>query len=165
MIAYAALLLSVVQFVAAAPPPPAAWEYGRSSGNGTPAVASVRSSGTVKFPIPAGGPHFATLTIRRSSDTATDVFVSLPVAQFACRAGCQVLVRFDDQKPETVAATTASDAPATQLLLSDPDRFVARLRTARKLRIEVPFAHGAKRVLKFDVAGLRWDAAGGASPK
>ena len=151
---FAMLVVVVVQIAIAVPVAFAAWEY---DGSGTTAVARVRSTGTVKFSLPAGGAHYATLTIRRNAASTTDVLVSLPVARFACHATCQVLVRFDDDNPQPYAATTGSDAPAKEIVIVDHDRFAVRLLNAKKLRIEAPFAQGAKRVLKFDVAGVHWD--------
>lgn len=71
---------------------------------------------------------------------------------------CKVLVRFDEGKPEWYKTSKPSDDDADTLFIQDYSKFVAQLKNAKKVLIEAPFYNKGKRILEFNVEGLKWES-------
>lgn len=147
---------TVVSFAAFAGP----WTYDQRAdpmGRGTIKTATTESRNQITFRFPYHGAQRAELELRLHPQYGKDVILSFRKAHFLCHPDeCSVLVRFDDAKAERYSAAGPADHSTTHIFIRGYDRFVARLRSAKVVRIEAQFYQDANRVLEFDVAGLEW---------
>jgi hypothetical protein len=128
----------------------------------TTRTAHVASSKTISFGFPYGGPQHAHLVLRNTGDKG-DVFIDIPRANIVCFE-CIVTARFDDKPALRFDAGLPSDHSRNTLFIHEYDRFVRMLLAAKKVRIEMTFYQSGRRVLEFDVAGLRWTTPPEAAP-
>lgn len=125
---------------------------------GTIKFALVRSTNTVTFGFPYGGPQHATLVLRKHPRVGQDVILSIERGQFLCSSfdGCTVLVRFDGGKATTWSAAEPADHSTTTLFIRNSQTFVTKLRKAKTVRLAARFYQEGEPVFIFNVAGLVW---------
>lgn len=140
---------------------PANWEYYESQdemGRGTIKMARTRSTNTLSFDFPYAGPQHGTLTVRSHPRYGKDIMLSIEKGQFLTGIdGCKVLVRFDNDKPQSFWANGPSDHSTTTIFISGFSKFVAALRKSERVMIEAPFYHQGNQILQFSVGGLKWE--------
>jgi len=103
-------------------------------------MAWVQSTNYINFDFPYEGPQKATLLIRNHPRYGKDIILRIERGQFYFGLdGCDMVVRFDEQKPVTFHAIEPSTNDSTSAFISNYDRFVANLKKAKKVRIEAPF--------------------------
>lgn len=116
-----------------------AWEYesnqDKMSSKET-RKASVTSKNTLDFPFPYNKEHnFGFLFIRQTEGKSVDVFVAIREGQILCPGygdGCNVIVRFDDNKPSRYRAIGPNDHSSKVFFIHDTARFLAGARKANK---------------------------------
>jgi hypothetical protein len=119
--------------------------------------ASIQSSNTFEFGFPYGGAQHANLILRSHPRYGRDIIVTIERGQFNCGvSSCSVIVRFDDGEPSKYEAVRPEDHSTTTLFLRGYDRFLARLKKAKTVRIGATFFHQGTETLHFDVEGLAW---------
>lgn len=72
-----------------------------------------------------------------------------------CDEACTILIKFDDKKAEEWRVFVYG-GPGNLASISDPDKFIAKLKTASRVAIELPFYDNGAVVIKFSVVGLTW---------
>lgn len=122
-------------------------------------IASVESINTVEFDFPYSGPQNGCLTLRTDPRYGKDVLFRLEKGQILCPSyeGCAVHVRFDDEKPSNFSASGAADHSSNVVFLDDYNRFLVKLRKAKRVRLAVNIYQQGTPVFEFDVSGFDFD--------
>lgn len=143
-----------------APPPVGSqWSYSHDTDEMSGKVthsAQVQSDNSVEFGFPYQGSQHGRLLIRRHPRFGHDVIFSIERGQLLCPSyeGCTVLVRFDEDEAQHFDATGAADHSTETLFIQNYDRFVARLRKAKRVRISPQVYQQGNVVFTFDVSGF-----------
>lgn len=135
------------------------WSYDASEekmSGGKRLTASVESANTVEFDFPYKGPQNGHVVLRTDPKFGKDVMFRIEKGQILCPSysGCVVQVRFDDEKPANFAASGAADHSSTVVFLSDYNRFLTKLKKAKRVRIAVNIYQQGNPVFEFDVSGF-----------
>jgi hypothetical protein len=137
------------------------WSYTETPdkmGRGSIKTASTTSLNTVSFDFPYQGPQNGRLILRTHPQHGKDVILSIERGQFLTGVdGCKVLVRFDDNKPETFWANGPADYSTTTIFLNGYSKFVTSLKRSKRVMIEAPFYQQGNQVFEFNVEGLDWE--------
>jgi hypothetical protein len=136
------------------------WKYQQSKDEmrGTVSkIATKESINTVNFDFPYKGVQRGTLMVIDSKR----VLFYVQKGQVICNGGseygtCSVLVKFDGGEAEYIHARKSGD-DSTTIAITDND-FLAKLRVANKIMLQVEVYHNGYPVFKFDVSGLKMDA-------
>jgi hypothetical protein len=134
------------------------WHYNVSEEKmtgGLRRTAGVESTNTVEFGFPYSGAQNGRLILRTESRDK-DVMFRIEKGQILCTSydGCTVQVRFDDDKPTSFSATTAADHSSDVVFLNDYNRFLAKMRKAKRVRISLDVYQNGRPVFDFDVSGF-----------
>ena len=123
---------------------------------GTTYSASVLRSNTVTFRSPYGGEQYGSLALRTDPKYGKDVIFSIQRGQLLCRSyeDCEILVRFDDGKPEQFAGVGAADNSTEIVFIRNYERFLGKLRKAKIVRISLNIYQEGAPVFEFDVDGF-----------
>lgn len=123
---------------------------------GTTRHAYVLSTNTVNFGSPYSGPQHGRLVLRTDPKYGRDVMFSIERGQLLCRSyeDCEVLVRFDDGKPERFAGIGPADNSSETLFIRNYDRLLGKLRKSKVVRLSVNIYQEGAPVFEFDVSGF-----------
>lgn len=143
------------------PTPVSNWSYSTSEykmSNRDVEHALILSTNSFIFDFPYGGSQRATLNLRKHPRWGRDVILSIERGQFICPSysGCRVRVRFDKGKARYYRANEAADNSSDVIFIRGYNRFVSRLKRAKKLYIEATFYQEGNIILEFDVEGLKF---------
>ncbi len=134
------------------------WYYGNSQDSMTSKnikSASIDSINTIFFDFPYSGAQNATLQLRNHPRFGKDVILSIEKGQFLCRFdGCNVLIRFDEEKPINFSANEPSDNSTTYIFINGYDKFINKMQKAKKVRIAAEFYQSGTKTLEFDVSSF-----------
>ncbi|MBL0162174.1 MAG: hypothetical protein IPP82_00630 [Xanthomonadales bacterium] len=116
--------------------------------------ALVSSTNTVNFQSPYSGPQHGTLLIREHPRHGKNIVMSIERGQILCRsyADCNVLVRFDDQKPTTYSGIGPADNSSESVFIRNYSQFIASLKKAKRVRISTNIYQEGAPVFEFDVS-------------
>jgi hypothetical protein len=139
------------------------WEYKTDEDQMTSKkqfYATATSTNKVVFDFPYkvdGGSTF--YLIVRDMGNGNEIAVSVDKGQFlgSYSGSKSVRVKFDDEQPIEVSYGGASDGSANVIFLSEEKKLLAKMKTAKKLRIEAPFYKAGNQIMEFDVQGLKWE--------
>lgn len=143
-----------------APPLPGSqWDYSHDEDAMTGKVshtATVESENTVEFGFPYNGIQHGHLTIRRHPRYGNDIIFAVEKGQLLCPSyeGCSVLVRFDDGEPVSFSANPPADNSTESIFISNYDRFLSKMRSAKRVRISPRVYQEGSVVFTFDVSGF-----------
>ena len=119
-------------------------------------IASVPSNNEASFSFPYQGGSRMSLALRNSARFGTNVILMIAPGQFVCMMECSVHVKFDAGKVETFGASGPADGSAKAVFIDSYDRFLGKLKKARKMTVEADFYQEGAPQFEFDVAGLVW---------
>lgn len=110
----------------------------------------------MEFQSPYSGPQHGTLLLREHPRHGKDIVMSIERGQILCRSyeDCNVLVRFDDQKPVTYSGVGAADGSSETVFIRNYSRFLANLKKAKRVRISTEIYQQGAPVFEFDVSGF-----------
>lgn len=94
------------------------------------------------------------LTFRSAKGDGLKLFIQIGAGQFTCTLGCNLRIKFDDEKPLIWSANAPSDGTSTVIFLSNPRGFFQRMKKSRKLLIEPNPYRESGQVLEFEPQGL-----------
>lgn len=122
-------------------------------------LAEIYSTNTQDLHWPYGPNVRAEITIRKHPRYGKDVIVTLTKGQILCRSyeNCKIMIRFDDGSPESYSAIGPADHSSDQVFIRNFDKFVARLKKANSVRIELPLYQDGNRAWNFNVSDLNWN--------
>lgn len=135
------------------------WSYRASEEKmtgGTTYFASVDSTNTVTFRSPYNGSQNGRLVLRNDPKHGKDVMFSIEKGQILCRSYevCEVLIRFDDGKPETFAGIGPADNSSETVFIRNYEKFLGKLRKSKMVRISLNIYQEGSPVFEFDTSGF-----------
>lgn len=90
----------------------------------------------------------------------------LAKSQFVCSTdGCDVLIRFDNQKPIKTTAYEPDDGSTNIIIISLGYEFISKILESKTMYIESQIFRSGLQTMEFNVAGLNWDKPATASSK
>lgn len=133
----------------------ALWEYQSiPAGGGTQHTAAIHSRVPVDPESETSPVPDARLILRRHPDWGDSAYLVLAQRQLECRPPCALQIRFDDGEPQRFAGEPANTGTGPALFIEDRDRFLASMRTATRVRIELPRSGHLVPVFEFEVGGF-----------
>lgn len=134
------------------------WRYPRGSdamSSKQMTAAVIESSDTFEFGFPYKGAQHATLTLRKHPRIGNDVMFSIERGQILCGSyNCSIRIRFDEAPAIGLTGIEPEDNDSTTVFIPAWKTMMAKLPTAKKLRVEFTAFHEGTRVVTFDVAGF-----------
>lgn len=152
---------SIDNLLAEAPPeaPQTGWSYSEKKdemrGNTARfARLSARDQIHLDFPYGASTPELA---LRQDPKYGFDIYLSAN-GQFLCRSWDDdtISVKFDDGPIESWACADAESGSSDIIFITAAERFLAKLRKAKRVVIEADMYQAGRQQMSFDVAGLEW---------
>lgn len=112
--------------------------------------AAQTSENLVSFRFPYGKNQRGNLVLREHPRYGFDAIIDFDSAQIKCRYdGCSIKVRFDDQPLVRWNVSKPSDGSSDIVFLRNSKGFLERLKTSKKVLIEMEFYRDGVRVLEF----------------
>jgi hypothetical protein len=138
---------------------PSNWSYSENKDEmrgTTTKYAQTDSENELDFGFPYGSSH-GTLMLRKRPSDGLNVILSIK-GQFICNAfeGETVTVKFDSGPIEHFGCNETADGSPGYLFIEASQKFVRKLRKAKKVIIEAQYFEHGRQQLTFDVAGLNW---------
>jgi hypothetical protein len=100
-------------------------------------------------------PADAQLVLRQHPEWGRSSYLLLQQRAFNCGKPCRLRIAFDAAPATEWAGKQADSGSGPALFVEDDGRFIAALRKAKTVRIELPAGSGRLKALNFDVAGYR----------
>lgn len=135
------------------------WDYSNDedpmTGKATK-TARVVSTNNLNLDSPYDGAQSGFLTVRNHPQYGHDIYVRIERGQLLCDIsdGCSLMVRFDDEAPQAFSATTPSDNSSETLFIQNYKRFTTRLKTAKRVRIQLNVYDNGTQYLEFNTTGF-----------
>ncbi|HTM27819.1 MAG TPA: hypothetical protein VL097_00480 [Rhodanobacter sp.] len=127
----------------------------------SPMAGGTQSTAAIENSQPASGDRVR-LVLRRHTSWGQSVFLYGSKPGFVCRGNCTISTRFDDKSVPVKAFAPSTGEPA--LMIRDDKAFIAQLRKAKKVSMDVTLVNGEKKqTLVYEVAGFepsKWAAMG-----
>lgn len=118
------------------------------------------SDNAFEFQFPYEGGSRLTINVRYRKQDGNQVILSINKGQLlpSDYNGNNVIVRFDDDAPMTFTTKEAADYNSNLLFLNNPQKFINKAKTAKKIRIQVPVFEEGQPVFQFEPAEpLQWN--------
>lgn len=122
-------------------------------------LAQIVSSQPLDFSFARTQKAHATLTVRKNN-SGTRVMLSISKGIFASVYNDKnglVTVRFDDDKAESYSVSESADHKLNIVFIDNSEKFITRLKTAKKLIIQSEFYKEGFKNIKFETAGFAWE--------
>ncbi len=116
--------------------------------------ALLQSDNIENFSFPYGGGSKLGLWLRKSSPKDQVVFFEISSGQIVCDE-CKLAVKFDDDKVAYFEAAIP-DGGSKFVMLRKSGGFLNRLRTSKKIFVELKFYQEGTRQFLFSPQGLAW---------
>lgn len=97
----------------------------------------------------------ARLILRRHPKWGDSAYLVLTQKALECGPPCTLAIRFDDGEPQTFPGDPADTGTGPALFIEDRERFIAAMREADTLRIQLPRSGHLVPVFEFEVGGFR----------
>lgn len=122
-------------------------------------IARVLSEEEYELDFPYQGGTWGRLMLRHHPRHGTDVMISINSGQLHCGSfrGCKILVRFDDGEPVKFSASPPADYSHDTLFITPAAKFIKAVKTASKVRVELPFFQQGSRMFTFQISELVWN--------
>ncbi|MGV2904635.1 hypothetical protein [Achromobacter sp. AGC25] len=139
----------------------AGWRYSSTEDamrGSTEKIAELKSNNRVSLQFPYQGGSDLTIVLRHSQRLGgLSAMVQLSKGQLLCEfRGCNLVVKFDDEPIMHLWAHAASGGHRNTIFLQDESPFLARLRSAKKVIIEVDIWKHGPTQFTFQATGLDW---------
>lgn len=137
------------------------WQYSEDADkmtNDKRYFASSVSTNEIEFEFPYNGGSNFTLTIRNMGK-GNEIVLQVSKGQFmsGIMSSEYCRVKFDDGETVKYTYNSAADGSSDVIFFDKSTKFLANLKTAKKLMIEAPFYDAGRQVINFDIEGLTWD--------
>ena len=120
--------------------------------------ATASSTNELEFNFPyAGGSTFELGILNRGQGNNVKLAVSKGQFMPSIMNDKTVRVKFDDDKPVNYTYVMPSDGSSDVIFINNENKFIARLKAAKKLMIEAEFFQEGNQIIYFDVSGLAWE--------
>ncbi|MBQ4855493.1 hypothetical protein IMW82_12520 [Rhodanobacter sp. B2A1Ga4] len=117
-----------------------------------PMAGGTQSTATIENSLPAGGERVR-LVLRRHTAWGQSVFLYGSKPGFVCRGNCTLAATVDGKPVRIKAFAPSTGEPA--LMIRDDNGFIAMLRKAKKISMDVTLVDGEKKqTLVYEVGGF-----------
>ena len=118
--------------------------------------ATLTSSNYIKQDFPYQGETYARICVRYMSKYGNDVIISIDKGQIY--GGNKVVARFDDGQPIDYTFSEPSDGSSEDIFINNKSSFIAKCKTAKEIKIEIPIYEEGMNVFTFNVDSvLVWE--------
>jgi len=120
----------------------------------------------IYLPAPNGGGSYPAIQLFYG-DGVNYVYIYISKGQFIeSSSSFKVRMRFDEEQSEYYTFHSSSDGRKDLIAanLSTANKIIAKLKKAKRLRVEVNFYKDNGEVLEFNIADLKWDHKGKETP-
>lgn len=126
---------------------------------GTTYHAMVISTNAVSFGSPYDGEQHGRLVLRSDKKYGKEVMFTIERGQILCHTyeDCQILIRFDEGKPETFSGLGPADSSTETVFIRNYERFVGKMRKSKIVRISTNIYQEGAPVFEFDVSSFSQD--------
>lgn len=134
------------------------WEYSEEKDEldgSTTKFASSTSINVLDFKFPYDGGSYGMLTIRNRNNK-NEVLLAISKGQFMSSYTNSLRVKFDDDNPVKYTYSEPASASANLIFLNNEKKFIERLKTCKKIKIEATYYDEGNAILEFDVDGFKW---------
>ncbi len=137
------------------------WEYNEipdEMTDDTTYLAHVVSENAVDFDFPYDGGSTLMLTVRKSPQYGSDIYIKISKGQFNSGIyGQKIKMRFDENKAFDLNCKTASDGSSDLLFLTNFKKLLPQLKQSKTLKISCEFWNEGTRTFSFNIEGLKWE--------
>lgn len=117
--------------------------------------ASTLSINTINLKFPYEGEQKARLVVRKHPRYGKDILIVFREGQVDMDMdGGNVLIRFDNEKPQTVYFLGPADNSRNTIFLRGFDRLYSKIKNAKSLSVEVVFYSNGVKQLNFDISNF-----------
>ena len=121
-------------------------------------LAELRSTNRAQLDFPYRGGSTLELNLRQGdSGDKPEVFFWLDRGQIPCHSDCSLFSKFDGDEVKEWEGTGPASHRGDTIFVNNSHEFLGRLRTAKKLTIEVLIFNQGKFQYTFNVGGLKWE--------
>jgi hypothetical protein len=141
-------------------PASAAWKYrtGFDKMRGaTTTFAEARSKNQVALSFPYQGGSFVEITLVDRPGTGKNAFLWINRGQMPCILGCSFNIKFDKGEVEKWSGSGPADHSTGTIFINNYEDFVAKVKVAKTIVIEVELYSEGTRQFFFDVKDLKWE--------
>lgn len=137
------------------------WEYRESEDKmgDVSKFAEIKSDDVLEFDFPYDGGSESFITIRKKRDV-TDLMYRVTKGQINAASsidGGRIRVKFDNEKPFETRVTGPSDYSTETIFFQNPKKIINKMKSAKKMVLEVEFFNEGNRQIEFNVDGLKWE--------
>ena len=131
----------------------ALWAYQTQPATGGNQLSAALYS---KDPVETDGKarHPVRLIFRDHPEWGRSSYLVLEAGDFACKGGCKVRVRVDDEAPKSMSSTRPNTDEAIAMFIDDERTLWRLAKRAKRLSIEFPVKAGGTRTAVFETGGL-----------
>ncbi len=123
----------------------------------TTKIATTTSADVFTLDSPYRGSQAPRLVIVESKKNGLNISVQIQRGQMICDYSlCTMLVRFDEEKPIKWRMAKAADHSSTLLFFENEKAFLAKIKKAKKLTVEMTFFQNGSKIAVFDTTGLEF---------
>lgn len=119
--------------------------------------AELKSGNKAQLGFPYRGGSTLQLILRKDRDAETDVVFVLDRGQLPCHSNCKIAAKFDDDEVSNWEGTGPASSSSDALFVDEAKDFLTRLKTAKKLVVEVLIYDHGRTQFTFTVRTLKWD--------
>jgi hypothetical protein len=97
----------------------------------------------------------ARLILRRHPEWGDSVYLVLTQKALECGPPCRLQIRFDEGQAQSYVGDPADTGTGPALFIEERERFLAAMRAAKRVRIQLPRSGHLVPVFEFEVGGFR----------
>lgn len=119
--------------------------------------AICESTNQIDFDFPYNGGSTMGIQVRNMGQ-GNEVLITISKGQFMSNYDNSEFLRakFDDEQPMNLSYSEPSDGSSDVIFISSANKFIAKLKTAKKLMLEAPFYNSGRQIGEFNLEGLEW---------
>ena len=119
-------------------------------------IAEIKSTNKANLDFPYKGGSTLELNLRKRESEEDDVFVSIDRGQIPCFNICRVFTKFDNDEVVEWGGSGAESGRSDLIFIGKSQEFIERLKSAKKLIIEIQIYNHGRFQFNFNVSGLKW---------
>ncbi len=119
--------------------------------------AICESTNAIEFDFPYNGGSTMGIQVRNMGK-GNDVLITISKGQFMSNYDNSEFLRakFDDEQPMNLSYIETADHSSDVIFIASANKFIAKLKTAKKLMLEAPFYNSGRQIGEFNLEGLEW---------
>jgi hypothetical protein len=119
--------------------------------------AELKSLNKAQLGFPYRGGSALQLIIRKSGEAEANTVFFLDRGQLPCHTDCKLIAKFDDDEIKNWEGTGPASSSSDAIFVDEAADFLARLKSAKKLVVEVLVYDHGRVQFTFNVRGLKWE--------